>query len=357
VGRGESVETTLPEDDLWALRPELDEAFVDYLEYQRESKSFRAEDPFVTFYFDFLRFLNGLVASQSGAFSQIAERRGRSSVVRILCKDPSPFLGATLARVHSAIALSATLSPSEFYRDLLGFDPERTAALSVPNPFPAANRRVVVDARVATSWRKRPENYPVIAERLSSFAESVPGNCLALFPSYDFLRSVAELLEPKSKRILIQDRADSDRERQAILEALRGAVLRDILLLAVAGGVFAEGVDYPGDTLKAVAVIGPCLPGVSLDRELLKQYYQERFERGFEYAFVVPGMTRVVQAAGRLIRSAQDTGVIALFGERFLVNPYRRNLPREWLPEEGATALASEPAASAEAFFSTLLSP
>ena len=92
-----------------------------------------------------------------------------------------------------------------------------------------------------------------------------------------------------------------------------------------------EGVDYPGEMLKAVAVIGPCLPAVSLEQELLRRYYDERFERGFEYAFVVPGMTRVVQAAGRLIRSATDTGVIALFDERFLLAPYRRHLPDDWL--------------------------
>jgi len=124
----------------------------------------------------------------------------------------------------------------------------------------------------------------------------------------------------------------------------------------VAGGVFAEGVDYPGEVLKAVAVVGPCLPGLSLEQQLLKTYYQERFERGFEYAFVVPGMTRVVQAAGRLIRSPQDTGVIALFDRRFLHSPYRHHLPADWLPEDGVTALIGEPAAAAGEFFRAIAS-
>jgi len=179
----------------------------------------------------------------------------------------------------------------------------------------------------------------------------VPGNCLALFPSYAFLTQVADRLHSHKKRVVVQKRSNSDAEREEILKMLRSALLGDVLLLAVAGGVFAEGVDYPGDVLKAVAVVGPCLPAVSLERDLLRVYYQERFERGFEYAFVVPGMTRVVQAAGRLIRSADDTGVIALLDRRFLMKPYRRHLPADWIPEEGLEALAGDPGSAGREFF------
>jgi Rad3-related DNA helicase len=115
--------------------------------------------------------------------------------------------------------------------------------------------------------------------------------------------------------------------------------------------VFAEGVDYPGDMLKAVAVVGPCLPAVSLERELLKRYYEEQFERGFEYAFVVPGMTRVVQAAGRLIRSADDSGVVALLDERFLATPYREYLPEDWSDAGRVELLVGSPGAAAREFF------
>jgi DNA excision repair protein ERCC-2 len=348
-----AVETALPEDRFWQLRPELDAAFVDYLEHQRESRAFRADDPFVDLYFDFLRFLNGLAAADAAgaAFSQFAELCRGESRVKVLCKDPSRFLGGVLSRAHAAIGLSATLQPPEFYTGLLGFTPGRTAFVDIPNPFPRENRRVVIDSSVATAFRQRPANYDRIAEKLVEFAEAVPGNCLALFPSYGFLAEVAGRMRLRSKRFLIQRQADGDRERERILETLRAAVLGDVLLAAVAGGVFAEGVDYPGEVLKAVAVIGPCLPAVTLERELLKSYYQERFERGFEYAFVVPGMTRVVQAAGRLLRSPEDTGVIALLDQRFLHPPYRNHLPADWLPEEGAGALVGDPAAAAIDFF------
>jgi DNA excision repair protein ERCC-2 len=355
-----AAETTLPEDALWRLRPKLDAAFVDYLEHQRETRTHRADDEFVDVYFSFLRFLNALVISDH-AFSHLVERSergpdGPDSRVKILCKDPSRFLGAVINRTHATVGLSATLSPPEFYRDLLGFDPARTASITVPNPFPAENRRVVIDASVATTYRERPAYYPRIAHRLAEFADTVPGNCLALFPSYTFLAEVAGHLRTSAKRVIVQRRSSGDREREDILETLRTALLGDVLLLAVAGGVFAEGVDYPGDMLRGVAVVGPCLPALTLEQQLLRHYYDERFDRGFEYAFVVPGMTRVVQAAGRLIRSPGDQGVIALFDRRFLENPYRKHLPEEWLPEEGAQGLSADPAEAAEEFFGALRS-
>jgi DNA excision repair protein ERCC-2 len=358
-GGSRAVETALPEDELFIARRDLDAAFVDYLEHNREQKTFRAEDPFVGFYFDYLRFLNGLAVSDD-AFSHCAERAappggaraGRTGAsLRILCKDPSRFLGAVIERTHSTIGLSATLSPPELYRDLLGFGAGRTAAVALPSPFPAENRRVVIDATVATTWRERASYTRRIAERLAAFADAVPGNCLALFPSYGFLAQVAAAMPEIAKRVLVQQPGSRDGERDAILDALRRSLFGDVLLLAVAGGVFAEGVDYPGDALKAVAVIGPCLPALSLDQQLLRAFYDERFDRGFEYAYVVPGMTRVVQAAGRLIRSADDVGVIALLDRRFLERPYRDHLPAEWLPEEGAGGLAGDPAEVAASFF------
>ena len=345
-----AVEVPLPEERLWMLRPDLDAAFVDYLEHQRTTRTFRADDPFVDLYFDVLRFLNGLVVSDE-AFSHYVERRGGDSRWKVLCKDPSRFLGGVVRRSHATIGLSATLSPPQFYFDLLGFEAGRTAFVELPNPFPAENRRVVIDSTVATAYKEREANYERLAERLAEFAEAVPGNCLALFPSYNFLAEVAGRMRLRGKRVLVQRQVDGDREREAILDALRLAVLGDVLLLAVAGGVFAEGVDYPGDMLRGVAVVGPCLPALTLEQQLLKAYYEERFEKGFEYAFVVPGMTRVVQAAGRLIRSAHDTGVIALFDRRFLHTPYRDHLPADWLPGEGAGALVGEPGAVAEEFF------
>ena len=352
-GGEQAAVTALPEDALWQLKPAFDAAFVDYLEHRRATKSFIADDPFVDLYFKVLRFLDALAIADR-SFAQAVSRTGTEARLKIICRDPSRFLGAVIGRTHATIGLSATLSPSEFYRDLLGFEAARTAVLAVPNPFPVENRRIVIDASVTTTYTEREAQYGALAERLGELAASVPGNCLALFPSYQFLAEVAARLPPLPKRLLIQQRSDGDRERDEILNHLRTSLFGDLLLLAVAGGVFAEGVDYPGDMLRAVAVVGPCLPALTLEQQLLREYYEERFERGFEYAYVVPGMTRVVQAAGRLIRSPEDSGVIALFDRRFLVRPYRDHLPADWVPEEGLRALTGHPGRAAREFFTRL---
>ncbi len=353
----------LPEELLWELRPRFDRAFVQYLEHRRETRSFRAEDPFVDLYFLLVRFLNTLSRARSaevrtsGSFSECVERtREGGAALFLLCKDASRFLGQDINRCHSVIGLSATLTPYEFYRDLLGFDAQRTSGVRVPNPFPARNRAVVVDGAVQTAYRVRRQNYGRIAERLAEMCAAVPGNCLALFPSYGFLEEVADRLpEDHGRRVLVQRRASSAEQRQEILDALSSSLFGDVLLLAVAGGVFAEGVDYPGDMLKAVAIVGPCLPQVSLEQKLLQEYYEERWGRGFEYAFVVPGMTRVVQAAGRLIRSPHDRGVIALFDRRFTGDLYRRHMPPDWFAEEDDPV--GHPASVAAAFFGTTEEP
>ena len=148
-----AVEWPLPEDRFWRLRPELDAAFVDYLEHQRETQTFRADDPFVDLYFDFLRFLNGLMVSDA-AFSHVRRAPQGDGRIKILCKDPSRFLGGVINRAHATIGLSATLSPPEFYTGLLGFEAGRTAFVEIPNPFPPENRRVVIDPTVATTFKR-----------------------------------------------------------------------------------------------------------------------------------------------------------------------------------------------------------
>ncbi len=355
-----------PEDELWRLRPAFDRGFVDYLEFRRDTRSFAASDPFVELYFQLLRFLStlqlGTRAEHAAAFSFLFRRIDNEPSLAILCKDASAFLGATINRCRSAIGLSATLQPFDFHRDLLGFDPERTSTVETPSAFPAANRRVVVDTSVTTVYREREQNYGPIAERLAEFVRSVPGNAMAIFPSYRFLAEVRDRLPDCGRELLVQQRTNSEEKRKEMLDALTSPLSGKALLLAVAGGVFSEGVDYPGDALLAVAIVSPCLPALTMEQRLLQAYYDDRFERGFEYAFVVPGMTRVVQAAGRLIRSAEDRGVIALFDRRFLQLPYRRHLPTEWWPQaedeaDGGKAptadLAGHPAATAAAFFGT----
>jgi DNA excision repair protein ERCC-2 len=345
-----SLEHSRPAERLFAIRPRLDAAFIDYLEYRIDTRSMEQDDAFLELYFALQRFLE-VLSDAGGRFAQLVERDGETGRLRLLCTDPGKRLGALLNRCHSVIGLSATLTPTEFHRDLLGLDSERSAAVAISNPFPPEHQRVVIDASVTTLWRDRARESPRIARRIAAFADQVPGHCLALFPSHAFLGEVAEQLPASEKTLLRQHREDDGRQREAILRELRDPEARPALLLAVAGGVFAEGIDYPGASLRGVAVVGPCLPAPDLERQLLENEYQERFDRGFDYAYAIPGMTRVVQAAGRLIRSERDTGVIALLGRRFLREPYRSLLPEAWLGARAAEELVGDPAAVARRFF------
>jgi DNA excision repair protein ERCC-2 len=192
---------------------------------------------------------------------------------------------------------------------------------------------------------------------VADIADATEGNYLALFPSYVFLREVAERMPPTRKNVMIQRSDMTDYERKAVLDILRDKPRRGNLILAVSGGMYAEGIDYQGDMLSGVMVVGPALPTVSFEQELLKQYYDEQYGAGFEFAYLIPGMTRVVQSAGRVIRSETDIGVIALFCRRFTQEMYTRYFPADWYEESPRELVSRKPASDIRAFFEAKLNP
>jgi len=355
VGEREGVERIdLDHGDLASLRLDLDALIAPYFTFKRTADIWLVEDPVVKVLLALAR-LTDLAEVGGRELVALAERsaeRDGAEVVRIECLDAARFLRPLLAASAGCVAMSATLEPFEFYRDLLGFAPERTDTLALPSPFPRENRLVVAIEDVDTSYRERARHYGRIAELVADLAP--PGrNALALFPSYAFLREVANRITVPGHRVEIQRGDDTDRGRRDILARLRGQN-EPALLLAVLGGVFAEGVDYPGEMLSAVMVVSPALPQVGPERELLKAYYADAYERGFEYAYLIPGMRRVVQAAGRLIRSERDRGVIVLICKRFLREPYVSMLPAAWTEGSPAALRLPDPVEAVREFFASL---
>ncbi len=343
----------LPAAALAQARLDLDALMPEYFSFKRDQRLWLAEDPVIGTLLTLAQ-TSELAALEADELTPLAQRgEDGEEALRILCLDASRFTGEILARSAGCVAMSATLKPFEFYRELLGFGADRTEALALPSPFPPENRLVMAVDSVDTSYRQRHRFYDPIARLVADMCP--PGrNALALFPSYAFLREVAARLHAPGHRVEVQQEGDSDTARRRVLEKLRSNQ-EPVLLLAVMGGVFAEGVDYPGDMLQAVIVVSPALPLVSPERELLKRYFAARYERGFEYAYLVPGMTRVVQAAGRLIRSKDDRGVIALVCRRFLRRPYADLLPGEWSGGEPATLRVEDPAGAVRGFFESVL--
>jgi DNA excision repair protein ERCC-2 len=293
------------------------------------------------------RFLR-IAAREPGFVSLVGRERGAPQLERF-CRDPSRALGRLLGGCFAMVGGSATLSPPEWFAAQLGLDPARSSVQRVATADASERRAVVIDASVTTAEKSRARETPRIARRLAALCDAVPGNCLALFPSHAFVEAVRAVLPPLARQVRAQARTDGEPERSAHVAALRSR--DDVLLLAVAGGALAEGVDYAGTRLAAVAVVGPCLPSAEAHRALLAEQYAEQFERGFELAYAVPGMIRVVQSAGRLLRTETDRGVIALFDRRFLRAPYAGLLPPDWLAGREPAALVGDPAQVAREFF------
>ena len=349
------VRTCEPDRELFVeQRVEWERIVMSYIGWKIENRIVEEDDPVIDFYFRIVKFTN-LLNEGGDEFSHLIERTPEGLRLKIFCKDPSRFLGRIFDSAYATVALSATLEPFDFYRKTLGLPEKRVSELSLPSPFPRANRKIVVISEVDTTYKQRANHYDRIAETVADIAEAGTGNFLSLFPSYAFLREVAERMPPIHKRVITQRNDMTDYERNAILDILREK--KGTLILAVSGGMYAEGVDYRGDMLSGVMVVGPALPQVSFEQELLKQYYDEQYGAGFEFAYLIPGMTRVVQSAGRVIRSESDVGVIALLCRRFTQETYTRFFPGDWYEESPRELISRKPASEIRAFFEAKATP
>ncbi|MFL6247644.1 MAG: helicase C-terminal domain-containing protein [Thermoanaerobaculia bacterium] len=337
-------------------RIEWERIVLEYIGWKIDNRIADEEDPIIDFYFKLVKFTN-MLGEKSDALAHVVERTNEGIRLKVFCKDPSKFLGEIFDSAHATVALSATLEPFDFYRKTLGFPDDRTAELSLPSPFPRHNRKIVIVPEVDTTYKRRADHYVRIAENVAEIADAGDGNFLALFPSYAFLREIAERMPPTQKRVMVQRTDMTDYERNAILDILRDRPKRGNLILAVSGGMYAEGVDYQGDMLSGVMVIGPALPQVSFEQELLKEYYDEQYGAGFEFAYLIPGMTRVVQSAGRVIRSEHDIGIIALLCKRFTQESYTRYFPADWYEESPRELVSRKPANEIRSFFEAKATP
>jgi DNA excision repair protein ERCC-2 len=351
LAEGDAIaEIEPPADALRALWKEWEPKFIRYLAWKRGMKLAPPQDAILDLHFAWQRFIAILNLFGPG-FACVIERRSRSLRLAIVCLDPAQALAPIFRAASSTVLFSATLSPVEMTRRMLGLEKERTRSITLPPPFPREHRKVMILPQVRTTFAARDKNFGAIAGLLAQMSDARNGNGLVLFPSYQFLEKVAEKLPPIRARLLVQRPNIAESERHAILNALAAPPPGGTLLLAVLGGMYAEGIDYPGELLTGVYIVSPALPQVSFERELLRRYFEETEQAGFEYAYLQPGMTRVIQAAGRLIRNETDRGVIALLCQRFLQEPYVSRLPRDWYDEWPAQLIARHPAEEIRKFF------
>lgn len=251
--------------------------------------------------------------------------------LQLFCRDAAEYLKKDLARCQSAVLFSATLSPAGFYQNLCGLTRE-DRFVSFPSPLPPENL-CCLHLPVNTRYAAREKTLPLVAGAVAQLVLSrETGNFIAFCPSYAYLKALEgplrELLT--DTQLLVQDREMDGEERARFLSELAPAPTRRVLALAVLGGVFAEGIDLVGDRLLGAAVIGTGLPQPSTQTELLRAKYDESYADGFAYAYVYPGLCRVLQAAGRVIRTETDRGALLLLDDRYARAPYPELLPPDW---------------------------
>jgi len=251
--------------------------------------------------------------------------------------DPSVISAPIFAQAHSTIMMSGTLCPTEMYADVLGVTPARIRGKEIVtreynSPFPEENRPIVVTKELTTKYTKRGEEmYRKVAGKIDDVAQYVKGGMAVFFPSYALLKSVAAYLpEDISGRAMVERREMTKGEKNRLYERLRDT--NDGILLAVQGGSFSEGMDYESNTLKAIIVVGVPLSPPTLEVKTIEGYYTGIYgaEKGRLYGYYYPAITKVLQAAGRGIRSEKDRCIIVLMDYRFAQIPYRKCLPPDY---------------------------
>ena len=250
--------------------------------------------------------------------------------ITITCCDASEMLKGCYDNYEQVVAFSATLKPFEFYSQLAGLHSKELKIAEFVSPFPKHHRKLLIIPQVSSKYSEREKNYPRIAEAIQKISALREGNYVAFFPSFDFMeRVVNNFTPPEGYEIMQQGRKMRAGDIEDVMHRLK--FNRDPqILFAVQGGVFSEGVDFPGDMLIGAFVVGPPLPSFNLEREQMRGYYESHYKAGFDYAYAYPAMAKAVQAAGRVIRSETDKGLIVLMDNRFMQPNFSKSMPQDW---------------------------
>ena len=264
--------------------------------------------------------------------------------VHLFCVNPAGNLGEFLQKGNSTIFFSATLLPITYYKKLLSTGKE-DYAIYAESPFDVEHRLLMVGGDVSTKYTRRNEEmYQRYARYLWKLANGKKGNYLVFFPSYRFLEDVYEAFEKIQEKeeleafpalghritCVTQSQSMSEKDRELFLNTFEEERKESLLGFCVMGGIFSEGIDLTEDKLIGAVIVGTGLPQVCREREILKDYFDQHGQRGFDYAYLYPGINKVLQAAGRVIRTDEDRGVILLLDDRFFDRRYQETFPREW---------------------------
>ncbi len=259
------------------------------------------------------------------------ELLGGDVTVKTYCLDPSPTMDALLNRSASSILFSATLTPPEYFCDVLG-GAKKAVSVSLPSPFDPENLCVTVADYISTRLEDREKNYVRYAAIIAATVSPKPGNYIAYFPSYACLEGVWQAFHRKYPRVetVVQKQGMGVAEKEEFLRSFKDDHGHLRVGFCVLGGTFSEGVDLPGSRLIGSVIFGVGLPGLSNERNMIEEYFEQSIGQGYDYAYTYPGMNHVLQAVGRVIRRDRDRGVTVLVDDRYATPKYRSLFPSHW---------------------------
>lgn len=318
--------------DAGSLAMALSQMFSELEKFLDQYREFKDRELILELYFSVRSFLNiyERMDEHYRIYSRLLENG--DFCVKLLCVNPIQNLAECLAQGKAAVFFSATMLPIRYYRELLSNEPE-DYAVYVNSPFPEKNRAILVSSDISSRYtRRNRREFEKAADYIEEIASAKMGNYMVFFPSYQYMEAVREILLERNSELflLVQKSRMTEADREAFLEEFSLKRQKSLAALCVMGGVFSEGIDLTGDKLIGVIIIGTGIPQVNPEQEILKQYFEENGGNGFDYAYRYPGMNKVLQAAGRVIRTMEDRGIIALLDDRFLQQEYQELFPREW---------------------------
>ena len=258
---------------------------------------------------------------------------GGDITAKCYCLDPSELINSSLLRAESAVLFSATLTPPEYFCNILG-GKSRARTVTLPSSFDSENLCVAVADYVNTRFEEREDNAKRFAAVIAATVKARAGNYIAYFPSYKCLEDTYKAFAKKypSVTTVVQKKNMTARQKDEFLSAFKEDSGRLRIGFCVLGGVFSEGVDLPGSRLIGSIIFGVGLPALSNEKNILREYYDNKNDEGvgYDYAYTFPGMNNVLQAAGRVIRGADDVGVVVLADDRYATPKYRELFPAHW---------------------------
>lgn len=297
-----------------------------------ENQNGPCKDEILDLYFDIFSFLR-TAEFYDERYITYSHIDSKNMKLKLFCLNPSYLLNEALKRGKSAVFFSATLSPMDYYAYILGGD-EASKKIKLPSPFPKDNLRVMVNKRISTLYKNRKNSYEDIANSIAYMIESKKGNYFVFFPSYEYMENVFQIFASKNCNIEIikQNLSMDDAERKDFIENFKIVRDKTLVAFAVMGGMFGEGIDLAGDMLSGAIIVGVGLPKICTERNIIMDYFNELNGRGFEFAYMYPGINKVMQAAGRVIRTEYDKGIVFLIDNRFMQNQYKKLLKGSWFP-------------------------